>query len=125
MYYEILRLAIRALGRNAMRSLLTVLGIVIGVGAVIAMVTIGNGATAKVTADLAKLGQQGRRHILLVVHVARLLTQKAAKPGAVPPPHLILIVGLFAPRVCGQTRRAVLADEFVDLIAPISPQPQP
>ncbi len=56
MYYEILRLAIRALGRNAMRSLLTVLGIVIGVGAVIAMVTIGNGATAKVTADLAKLG---------------------------------------------------------------------
>ncbi len=56
MYYEILRLAIQALGRNAMRSLLTVLGIVIGVGAVIAMVTIGNGATAKVTADLAKLG---------------------------------------------------------------------
>ena len=53
---EILRLAVQALRRNAMRSLLTVLGIVIGVGAVIAMVTIGNGATAKVTADLAKLG---------------------------------------------------------------------
>ena len=56
MVLEILRLAIQALGRNAMRSLLTVLGIVIGVGSVIAMVTIGNGATAKVTADLAKLG---------------------------------------------------------------------
>ena len=56
MLLEILRLAAQALARNAMRSLLTVLGIVIGVGAVIAMVTIGNGATSKVTADLAKLG---------------------------------------------------------------------
>ncbi len=56
MLVEILRLAMQAIRRNAMRSLLTVLGIVIGVGAVIAMVTIGNGATAKVTADLAKLG---------------------------------------------------------------------
>ena len=41
--------------RNALRSFLTVLGIVIGVAAVIAMVTIGNGTTAKVTAS-AKLG---------------------------------------------------------------------
>mgnify|MGYP001249968336 FL=1 len=56
MAFEILRLAVQALRRNVMRSLLTVLGIVIGVGAVIAMVTIGNGATTKVTADLAKLG---------------------------------------------------------------------
>lgn len=56
MVLEILSLAVKALGRNALRSLLTVLGIVIGVGAVVAMVTIGNGATAKVTADLAKLG---------------------------------------------------------------------
>ena len=56
MLLEILRLAVQALRRNILRSLLTVLGIVIGVGAVIAMVTIGNGATAKVTADLAKLG---------------------------------------------------------------------
>ena len=56
MLVEILRLALQAIRRNAMRSLLTVLGIVIGAGAVIAMVTIGNGATAKVTADLAKLG---------------------------------------------------------------------
>lgn len=56
MLSEIVRLALQAIRRNAMRSLLTVLGIVIGVGAVIAMVTIGNGATAKVTADLAKLG---------------------------------------------------------------------
>jgi putative ABC transport system permease protein len=56
MLFEALRLAFQAIRRNALRSFLTVLGIVIGVGAVIAMVTIGNGTTAKVTADLAKLG---------------------------------------------------------------------
>ena len=56
MLIETLKLALRAITRNALRSFLTVLGIVIGVGAVIAMVTIGNGTTAKVKADLAKLG---------------------------------------------------------------------
>ena len=56
MYYETLKLAAQAIRRNAMRSFLTLLGIVIGVGAVIAMVTIGNGTTAKVQAEMAKLG---------------------------------------------------------------------
>ncbi len=56
MFIETFKLAIQAIARNALRSFLTVLGIVIGVGAVIAMVTIGNGTTAKVTADMAKLG---------------------------------------------------------------------
>jgi putative ABC transport system permease protein len=56
MLREAIRLALQAIRRNALRSFLTVLGVVIGVGAVIAMVTIGNGTTAKVTADLAKLG---------------------------------------------------------------------
>ncbi len=56
MFYETLKLAAQAIFRNPMRSFLTVLGIVIGVAAVIAMVTIGNGATARVTADLGKLG---------------------------------------------------------------------
>ena len=56
MLFEAIKLAMQAIRRNAMRSFLTVLGIVIGVGAVIAMVTIGNGTTVKVTADLAKLG---------------------------------------------------------------------
>jgi putative ABC transport system permease protein len=53
---NMLRLALQAIRRNVLRSSLTVLGIVIGVAAVIAMVTIGAGATAKVTADLSKLG---------------------------------------------------------------------
>jgi putative ABC transport system permease protein len=56
MLLEAVRLALQAIGRNALRSFLTVLGIVIGVGAVIGMVTIGNGTTAKVAADLARLG---------------------------------------------------------------------
>ena len=56
MFYETLKLAAQAILRNPMRSFLTVLGIVIGVAAVIAMVTIGNGATARVTAELGKLG---------------------------------------------------------------------
>jgi putative ABC transport system permease protein len=56
MLFEAIKLARQAILRNTLRSFLTVLGIVIGVGAVIAMVTIGNGTTAKVAADLAKLG---------------------------------------------------------------------
>ena len=56
MLLETLKLAFQAIRRNALRSFLTVLGIVIGVGAVIAMVTVGNGTTAKVSADLSKLG---------------------------------------------------------------------
>jgi putative ABC transport system permease protein len=56
MVYETIKLALQAILRNALRSFLTTLGIVIGVGAVIAMVTIGNGTTVKVAADLAKLG---------------------------------------------------------------------
>ena len=56
MVYETVKLALQAILRNSLRSFLTMLGIVIGVGAVIAMVTIGNGTTAKVAADLARLG---------------------------------------------------------------------
>jgi putative ABC transport system permease protein len=52
-----LNLALRALQRNKMRSILTMLGIVIGVGAVVAMVGIGNGAKSQVEAQIATLGQ--------------------------------------------------------------------
>ncbi len=49
-------MALREIRRNAGRSMLTALGIVIGVGAVIAMVTLGQSATAKVQGDVASLG---------------------------------------------------------------------
>lgn len=51
-----LRLALRALLRNKMRSFLTALGIVIGVSAVIAMVAIGEGAKARVEAQFSAMG---------------------------------------------------------------------
>jgi len=48
--------AFRVLGRNRMRSVLTMLGIIIGVGSVIAMVSIGEGAKAAVQAQIASFG---------------------------------------------------------------------
>jgi len=60
---EAIKLAAQAIRRNVLRSSLTVLGIVIGVMAVIAMVTIGDGTTARVTQELAKLG----RNLMFVV----------------------------------------------------------
>jgi len=50
------KVAIRALGRNKLRSSLTMLGIIIGVGAVIAMVGIGQGASASIQSQIANLG---------------------------------------------------------------------
>src|ERR1700761_2372831 len=52
-----LRIAVRALMRNKMRSILTMLGIIIGVAAVIAMVGVGNGAKADIEAKIATLGK--------------------------------------------------------------------
>ena len=56
MYWNALLLALRAIRRNMMRSSLTMLGIVIGVAAVIVMVNLGRGATAQVAAQIASLG---------------------------------------------------------------------
>jgi len=56
LFLEAVLLAIQAIARNALRSFLTVLGIVIGVAAVIAMVTVGQGSTDQVATDVAKLG---------------------------------------------------------------------
>jgi putative ABC transport system permease protein len=56
MWFETIRLAWRAISRNLLRSFLTVLGVVIGVAAVIAMVTVGNGTTAQVHQELSRLG---------------------------------------------------------------------
>src|SRR5207248_9544882 len=58
----ILRIAMRALARNKMRSALTMLGIIIGVGAVIAMVGLGQGANQAVQAQIAAM----RSNVLFV-----------------------------------------------------------
>ncbi len=56
MLWETIQLAQREIRRNVLRSSLTILGIVIGVAAVITLVTLGNGATAQVTTEISKLG---------------------------------------------------------------------
>jgi putative ABC transport system permease protein len=56
MLFRILRVSLRALSRNKMRTFLTMLGIIIGVGAVIAMVSIGTGAKAAVEDRFAAMG---------------------------------------------------------------------
>ena len=58
----ILRIALREIRYNLMRSVLTALGIIIGVAAVIAIVSLGRGATEKVTNDISSLG----RNLLIV-----------------------------------------------------------
>ena len=56
-FFAPFKLAGRALRRNKMRSLLTMLGIIIGVGSVIASVSITTGATKQVEDKVASLGQ--------------------------------------------------------------------
>ena len=56
MWLNTLVLALRSIRRNLMRSFLTILGIVIGVSAVITMVTVGNGATLAVQNQISGLG---------------------------------------------------------------------
>jgi len=55
-FTENFRLALRALAANKMRSILTMLGIIIGVGSVVALMAIGNGATAGITNQVQGIG---------------------------------------------------------------------
>jgi putative ABC transport system permease protein len=57
MFWATVLMALREIRRNTLRSVLTMLGVVIGVGAVIALVSVGRGATEKVTSDISKLGK--------------------------------------------------------------------
>ena len=56
-FFAPFRIALRALRRNKLRTLLTMLGIIIGVTAVISAISIGNGAKVQVEAQVASLGQ--------------------------------------------------------------------
>jgi putative ABC transport system permease protein len=57
MFLATIFMALREIRRNGLRSVLTMLGVIIGVAAVIALVSVGRGATAKVTEDIGKLGK--------------------------------------------------------------------
>jgi len=56
MIFEIIKLAIESLKANKLRTFLSMLGIIIGVGAVIAIVSIGSGAREQITARISNLG---------------------------------------------------------------------
>jgi putative ABC transport system permease protein len=56
MLWNMILVAMREIRRNVMRSFLTILGIVIGVAAVITMVTVGGGATAQVKQQITSMG---------------------------------------------------------------------
>ncbi|HBK68782.1 MAG TPA: peptide ABC transporter permease [Firmicutes bacterium] len=56
MIFEILRMALDSLTANKLRSFLSMLGIIIGVGAVIAIVSVGSGAQSQVTSQISQLG---------------------------------------------------------------------
>ena len=58
MFFETILLAFRAIRVNGLRSALTALGIIIGVAAVIALVTIGDGAQQSVVSGISSLGSQ-------------------------------------------------------------------
>ena len=63
-----IRMALRALLRNKMRTVLTMLGIIIGVGAVIAMVGIGNGAKSQIESQIASLGRECHPYLFRQLH---------------------------------------------------------
>ena len=76
------KVALRALRRNTMRSLLTILGIIIGVSAVIAMVSIGQGANVAVQEQIARMGNN------MLVLLAGSTTQGGVRTGSGGAPSL-------------------------------------
>lgn len=78
MLWDTFILALREIRRHILRSLLTILGIVIGVASVIIMVTLGNGATVQVTQQIADLGSN-----LLMVSPGKRLSP--GQSGTAPP----------------------------------------
>jgi putative ABC transport system permease protein len=78
MLYNAFRLALQEIRRNVMRSSLTILGVVIGVAAVITMVNIGSGATVQVTQQIESLGT----NLLIVTPGQRMgMGQRAPAPA--------------------------------------------
>ena len=78
MWGNALLLAFRAIRRNLLRSFLTVLGIVIGVAAVVTMVTLGNGATRMVSDSISSLGSN-----LLVMRPSQRLGPGSETAGSI------------------------------------------
>jgi putative ABC transport system permease protein len=78
MFWNSIVLSIREIRRNIMRSFLTILGIVIGIAAVITLVTLGGGATAQVKQQISSMGS----NVLMVTTGKRL---GPGQSGSAPP----------------------------------------
>ena len=76
LFSENLKIALRALRANKMRSVLTILGIVIGVATVVALLSIGEGATASITSQIQSGGSN-----LLTISPGRMQSGPAALSG--------------------------------------------
>ena len=117
MFWSSLLLAMRAIRRNLMRSFLTILGIVIGVSAVITMVTIGNGATQVVSDQIASLCSN-----LLMVRPG----QRFARSSSSAPNFRIDDAAAIAAEINGLSAVAPVAAKATGRAAPAAtPSPRP
>src|SRR5438128_12539331 len=71
-----MKIALRALRVNRLRSALTMLGIIIGVGAVIAMIAVGSGATARIQEQIQSIGSN------VIIVLAGSITTSGIKLGS-------------------------------------------
>jgi len=110
MLLNALLLALREIRRNLLRSFLTLLGIVIGVAAVITMVTLGNGATRMVAQQIASLGS----NLLMVMPGQRL---GPGRDSAGAPRFRIGDVEAIAQQIGGLKAVAPVAGSAVTLVA--------
>ena len=110
MLLNALLLALREIRRNLLRSFLTVLGIVIGVAAVITMVTLGNGATRMVADQIASLGS----NLLMVMPGQRL---GPGRDSAGAPKFRIADIEAIRQQVGGLQAVAPVAGSAVTLVA--------
>lgn len=78
--WQSLKIALRALRVNKMRSFLTMLGIIIGIASVIAMVAIGSGAEKKISESIASMGS----NLVLVIPGSTTTAGVRVGPGAAP-----------------------------------------
>ncbi|HHX43847.1 MAG TPA: FtsX-like permease family protein [Chloroflexi bacterium] len=102
---ESIRMALRSLRANTMRSLLTMLGIIIGTGAVIALLSIGQGAQTAITSEIQSIGSN-----LIFVFAGRFDQSSGAGIGSVPEP------------LTRQDADAILASPLTEHVAAVAPE---
>jgi putative ABC transport system permease protein len=110
MFMNTLFLALKEMRRNALRSFLTILGIVIGVSAVITMVSLGNGATKAVSDQIASLGT----NLLIVLPGQR---PGAGRDGASAPSFKIADANAIQSQIGGLKAVAPTANASVTVVS--------